>query len=67
MSYLSQYQRTALHYASENGHHDTARVLLERGANPNTRDNVSGVHKPHNCRAIFIPDKLHVHVHVCVL
>ena len=40
---LSQYQRTALHYASKGGHHETVRVLLERGADPNTRDRVSGV------------------------
>ena len=42
--YSSQYQRTALHYASEGGHHDTVRVLLERGADPNTCDWVSGIH-----------------------
>ena len=41
--YSSQDQRTALHYASEGGHHDTVRVLLERGADPNTHDKVSGV------------------------
>ena len=41
--YSSQDQRTALHYANEGGHHDTVRVLLERGADPNTRDKVSGV------------------------
>ena len=40
--YSSQSQRNALHYASEGGHHDTVRVLLERGADPNTRDKVSG-------------------------
>ena len=38
-----QYRRTALHYASENGHHDTVKVLLERGAFPNVCDKVSGV------------------------
>ena len=32
---------TALHYASRCGHHDTVRVLLERGADPNTHDLVS--------------------------
>ena len=37
------YQKTALHCASECGHHDTVRVLLERGADPNTHDEVSGV------------------------
>ena len=41
--YSSQYHKTALHYASEGGHHDTVRVSLERGADPNTRDKVSGV------------------------
>ena len=41
--YSSQHQRTALHYASQDGHHDTVRVLLERGADPNTCDMVSGV------------------------
>ena len=39
----SQDQRTALHYAIESGHHDTVRVLLEKGADPNTRDRVSSV------------------------
>ena len=34
----------ALHYASDGGYHDTVRVLLERGADPNLRDKVSGVH-----------------------
>ena len=41
--YSSQDWKTALHYACEGGHHDTVRVLLERGADPNTRDEVSGV------------------------
>ena len=41
--YSSQNQKTALHYASEGCHHDTVRVLLEKGADPNTRDRVSGV------------------------
>ena len=41
--YSSQYQRTAFHYASAGGHHDTVRVLLERGADPNTNDKVSGL------------------------
>ena len=39
---FTQYQRTALHYASKGGHHDTVTVLLERGADPNTHDEVSG-------------------------
>ena len=39
----SQFLKTALHYASEGGHHDTVRVLLERGAEPNARDKVTNV------------------------
>ena len=39
----SQDQRTALHHASESGHHNTVRVLLERGANCKKYDKVSGV------------------------
>ena len=42
--YSSQDQRTALHYASNGGHHDTVRVLLERGADSNTRTKVSRVY-----------------------
>ena len=38
-----QYQQTVLHYASKGGHHDTVRVLLDKGADPNTREWVSGV------------------------
>ena len=41
--YLSQNQKTAFHYASEGGHHDTVRVLVEREAGPNTHDEVSSV------------------------
>ena len=43
LCYSSQDQNTALHYASVGGHHDTVRVLLEKGADPNTHDKVSGV------------------------
>ena len=39
--YSSQYQKTALHYASKGGHHDTVRVLLQSRAHPNVRDHVS--------------------------
>ena len=39
--YSSQYQKTAFDYASEN---NTVRVLLEKGVDPNTCDNVSGIH-----------------------
>ena len=43
--YSPQYSRkTGLHCASKGDHHDIVRVLLERGADPNTRDNVSGVY-----------------------
>ena len=41
--FISQDWRTALHYASEGGHHDTVRVLLERQTDPNPHDKVSGV------------------------
>ena len=41
--YSSQYQSTALHFASKGGHHETVRVLLERGADSNSRNEVSGV------------------------
>ena len=37
----TQYQRTALHYASEEGHHETVQLLLEKGADPNVQDKVS--------------------------
>ena len=40
---LSQKKQTALHYASEGGHHDTVRVLLERDADPNVHNKVSSV------------------------
>ena len=55
--YSSQDQRTALHYASQGGHHDTVRVLLKRGAGPNTRDMVSGV---------FIMYELQMYLHECL-
>ena len=32
------YNKTALHYASENGHAETVKLLLELGANPNVLD-----------------------------
>ena len=32
------YHKTALHYASENGHNDAVKLLLDLGANPNIRD-----------------------------
>ena len=41
--YSSQDQRTALDFAMKGGHHDTIRVLFERGALLTNRANVSGV------------------------
>jgi ankyrin repeat protein len=32
------YHKTALHYASENGHKDAVQMLLKLGANPNVKD-----------------------------
>ena len=37
----TQWQKTALHYASEEGHHETVQLLLEKGADPNVQDIVS--------------------------
>ena len=39
--FTTQYQKTALHYASEDGHHETVQLLLEKGADPNSQDMVS--------------------------
>ena len=36
----TQDQKTALHYASEEGHHETVQLLLEKGADPNVQDEV---------------------------
>ena len=36
----TQDQKTALHYASKEGHHEIVQLLLEKGADPNTRDKV---------------------------
>ena len=44
LQYLLQYLQTALHMASENGHNETVRLLLERGADPNRTDVVSVVY-----------------------
>ena len=38
--YLSQYRRTALHEASENGHEQCVKLLLEYKADPNIEDEV---------------------------
>ena len=37
----TQDQKTALHYASGKGHHETVQLLLEKGADPNVQDMVS--------------------------
>ena len=36
----TQYQKTALHRASEEGHHETVQLLLEKGADPIVQDMV---------------------------
>ena len=41
--YWPQDQRTALHHASECGHHHIVERLLREGADPNARDKVSGM------------------------
>ena len=38
---LYQIGFTALHYAAAGGHTDVARLLLDKGADVNSRDNVS--------------------------
>ena len=43
---ITQYhQKTALHYASEKGHREIVQLLLEKGADPNVQDIVSGLLK----------------------
>jgi len=42
--YLSQFQQTALHRASEGGHHETVQLLLERGADPDRQVRMRGVY-----------------------
>ena len=37
----TQDQKTALHCASEEGHHETVQLLLEKGADPNVQNKVS--------------------------
>ena len=34
----TQYQKTALHYASDRGDHETVQLLLEKRADPNAQD-----------------------------
>ena len=43
-SYLSQSQRTALHWASEEGHHEIVQLLQEARPDVNRLDVVSCVH-----------------------
>ena len=37
----TQHHKTALHHASISGHRDIVQLLLEKGADPNIRDEVS--------------------------
>ena len=43
-SYLSQSQLTALHLASQRGHHETVHLLLEQSAGDNSLDEVRVVY-----------------------
>ena len=43
-SYLSQWQHTALHLASEIGHHETVQLLLQGKADVNRLDKVRVVY-----------------------
>ena len=44
MSFISyQDGRTALHIAAKNGNIEVARLLLDKGADVNSRDNVSDI------------------------
>ena len=44
MSFISyQDGRTALHIAAKNGHNDVTAMLLDKGADVNIGDNVSGM------------------------
>ena len=44
LSCLSQVQGTALHWASQRGHHEIVQLLIEAGADVNRLDEVSCVH-----------------------
>ena len=46
---LQQYNQTALHLASKNGHSEVVRVLLEAKASVNTQTKVSYVVYLHTC------------------
>ena len=43
-SYLSQSERTALHWASQRGHHETVSLLLEANADIDRLDKVKVVY-----------------------
>ena len=55
----TQFQKTALHHASDKGHHDTVQLLLEKGADPNVQDNVSVLLKSSLYQ--YIPQYVMVH------
>ena len=44
-----QYSQTPLHKASGGGHTETVRLLLERGAEVDARDEVSSFYRINNC------------------
>ena len=44
-----QFSSTPLHRASEGGHTETVRLLLERGAEVDERDKVSSFYRMNNC------------------
>ena len=41
--FLLQSERTPLHFAAEGGHDEICKVLLEKGAQVDAQDNVSGM------------------------
>ena len=60
----TQYQMTALHYASEKGHHETVQLLLEKGADPNLQNEVSVLLKSSLYLYLqYIPQHVIVHVY----
>ena len=59
--FTTQDQKTALHYASEDGHHETVQLLLEKGADPNLQDKVSVLLKSSLYQ--YVPQHVIVHVY----